>query len=273
MKKVTAIAATVLTVAAATTFLFYGTMDSNAKPKNTSIKAQLKTDNLDDNQLIKSKMLNAIHLYKDVQGSFKHVTPNRNILVEFQVQEGENPYSYVKVKDKKNEVTKEILSDEETILTLYPQESAYKEIKKSAMKPEKVNQFASPSDKVKDGKTIKKLRPDPASTFDAQIVTYPQQIAFWLDDNEQNYEVTGNESFLDREATVIEGKLLDDLSQKFRAENFKMWVDTETGVLLKLITTTENGEETSLIEVQEIEFDKGIKKKKDVNGNKSYKKL
>lgn len=251
-------------------FLLVGNISpiAQAVKKDTHQKQVKTVAQIDD---IKTKMLNSIHYYNDVKGSFKHVTQRRDIVVEFEVQEGEDPYSYIKVRDKQG-IVKESIANDSEVLTLYPREKGYKEIKKQPINPEKLKELNRPSNELKDGKTIKKLRPDPATALDAQIVTYPQQIAYWLDDNEQNYKITGSESFLNRDSTVIEGKLLDSLVDKFDANNFKMWVDTETGVLLKLITTNENGEETSIIEVQEIEFNKGINNKRDTKIQKNFKK-
>ncbi|MEJ8548872.1 hypothetical protein, partial [Brevibacillus borstelensis] len=96
-----------------------------------------KEERSEKNTLIKEKMLNSIQFYEDVRGSFKHVTPNRDIIVEFEVQEGNKPYSHVKVKDKGG-LIKETISDETRLISLYNKEKTYKKTEKAPIKPEKV---------------------------------------------------------------------------------------------------------------------------------------
>ncbi len=161
---------------------------------------------------IKEKMLNATDHYHTVQGSYLHKTPTRDVISEFIVEVGENPYSHVKIIDNKSG-----------------------EIKKDSIS----NSHAQ----------------------DATIITYPQQIAAWLNDETKNYQIISNESYLNRDSTIIEGKLDALLSQKFNGNLFKIWVDAETGVLFKLITVNEKNEETSKLEVLKIDFNKDIRQK------------
>lgn len=268
MKKIITIVSALTVLIAATG---YQISVANSNDNNNSSNVSQQEAKVIDSTSIKEKMLNAILYYEDVRGNFKHITPSRNIVVEFEVKENKSPYSNVKVKSK-GQVIKESVADENAVVNIYPEEKVYNKIQKAPIDQNKLNKRTlSMSDK--DGKALIKIKPDPATAQDAQIVTYPQQVAHWLDDTKENYKIIGNESFLDRDATVIEGALLDELTEKFNADRFKMWVDTETGVLLKLITTNDDGRETSVIEVQEIEFNKGINKKKNTNGPKGYKQM
>lgn len=69
-------------------------------------------------------------------------------------------------------------------------------------------------------------------------------------------------SYPDRAVTVIEGTLDAEMAKKHKATLFKMWVDSETGILLKLEETNANGEFVSGVEVASITFNQAVSRSK-----------
>lgn len=65
-------------------------------------------------------------------------------------------------------------------------------------------------------------------------------------------KIVGEELYLNRNATVIEGKVIEGK----KGDQFKMLVDTETGILLHFLVMNNAGEIIQEIKVQEIEIDK-----------------
>lgn len=63
---------------------------------------------------------------------------------------------------------------------------------------------------------------------------------------------------LERDATVISGRHDAYLRKKLGASAYKIWVDDETGVLLKLLGTDRAGKIAYAIDVQDIQFDTGM---------------
>lgn len=220
------------------------------------------TTNSETSNTIKNKMLNSIDYYKDVQGSYKNKTQHRDVTVEFEVDESNDLYSHILIKDKTG-IKKNSVADKDSIVDINDKDKSYVKVIKGKIDESKLkNLRENPRVKKNEkGEAVHIFRADPASAQDAEIVTFPQQIAFWLNDDENNYTIVGQEKFLNRESTFIEGTLTSDLSSKFKANKFKMWVDTKTGVLLKLVTLNDMNQETSNIEVINIEFDAGIKNK------------
>ncbi|MBU7315373.1 sigma-E factor regulatory protein RseB domain-containing protein [Paenibacillus oleatilyticus] len=263
MKKFRSIALVIASISIASGAGFYFT--STTKANDTAGHVQEQVTIIKPATEIKEKMLNAIDNYQTVQGAYRNVTKNRNITVDFEVEQGSNPYSRILVKDKAG-IKKESISDKNTLIEFDVKHKTYTKDDKSKINDEKVavREF-------KDSKNEKHMvhRSDPATAQDAQLVTFPQQIAFWLKDDEKNYSIVGSETILNRNATVIEGKLTSTLSEKFGSK-FKLWVDTETGVLLKLLTFDAQQNETSRIEVLNIEFNKSLTHKYRTDDTKGF---
>ncbi len=202
---------------------------------------------------IQKKMLNAVDHYQNIQGSFHiHFQNNgQNETVEFQVDEGKIPGSHVKVT-KANGTVFETKSNGKEQLVMNHQKEQFS---KSKVAPQK--EFNGPRHFTNEkGQSVFVQRQDPASAYVAKEVTFPQNYAFWLRNKEN--KVVGHDKMFNRDITVIEGKHNEYLSKKLGATTYKMWVDTETGVLLKLIGTDQNGDEAYHIKVQDIQFNQGI---------------
>jgi outer membrane lipoprotein-sorting protein len=198
---------------------------------------------------IKEKMQNAIDYYTFAKGSFFMKKSSGEVqFVDFEVHEGAEPGSHIMIRNENNEVIKTATADAQYIIITNDKERSYIMASKSAdnKKPE------GPRKKVIDGQTFFTYRNDPASPADAGSVTFPQQLAFWLDTEKNNFKIAGEELFLNRNATVIEGKVIEGK----KGDQFKMLVDTETGILLHFLVTNNAGEIIQEIKVQEIEIGK-----------------
>lgn len=202
---------------------------------------------------IQEKMLNAVDNFKNVKGEYQilidHLDVDENIY--FEITEWPEAKSYVKVE---NQVTNEITEH-------YFDGKNVTKIKDNAEKEQvsvsHINTNKPRGDRKqvnKDGEPVYIHRADPAFSGPAQSIILPQSYAFWLNDQTKNYEILGEETFLDRKVTVIEGEHDKDMAIKHNAENFKFWIDSETGVLLKLIETDQNGKITNLLEALDIQF-------------------
>ncbi|UUZ83819.1 hypothetical protein LJK88_08555 [Paenibacillus sp. P26] len=206
---------------------------------------------------IQDKMLNAIDYYKTVKGSYYRNIAGQKYTADFEVNEGSQPGSSVILKDEKGNVTKEVKSDADSILELNNQDRSYK-------KGLRDKNFDIPAERLKknsEGQLVAYYRNDPAAVRYAEEVTFPQDFAFWMNNENKNYSIVGEEKYLDRKATVITGTLTDVMARKLKSDQFKFWVDSETGVLLKMITTS-GGQEVNKIEVTSIAFDKDVDKTK-----------
>ncbi|MFD0695423.1 sigma-E factor regulatory protein RseB domain-containing protein [Paenibacillus sp. GCM10027628] len=248
MKKIKVVGVSILSLAAIV-FISSYLLETNTKAATPIDNSSVQSNSSPIS--IKNKMLNAIDNYQRVKGSYKNITKNRNVTVDFDVEQGQSPYSHILLKNIDGSKKKEVVSDSNYLLETDEINRTFTKEKK-VLNREKIE--TTRESKNSKGQREFKYRSDPATAQDAQLVTFPQQIAFWLNDDQKNYEIVGTENLLNRDTTVIQGYLNSTLSEKF-GNSFKLWVDTNTGVLLKLITFDQKQQETSRIEVSDIEFD------------------
>ncbi|MBG9590204.1 hypothetical protein [Cytobacillus firmus] len=91
----------------------------------------------------------------------------------------------------------------------------------------------------------------------SSFITFPQAPAHYLRVLE-NWEIKEKGTLLGRKVKVIEGEFDKNSKEKFRSETFKMWVDTESGVLLKYISYDKDGKMTKEVQVNEIMFNEEL---------------
>ncbi|AFH65852.1 sigma-E factor regulatory protein RseB domain-containing protein [Paenibacillus caseinilyticus] len=213
------------------------------------------------------RMLNTMDYFTTVQGAY-HVSEDRGkneYVVEFTVDEGEVPGSSDKRLDGKTgkiyslnnfdgSVILQMNSDD--IHDVKPVYTIMDRLHKRTDEPPTRPRFY----KDGNGENHWAVRRSKAWADGLDLV-YPSYFAFWTVDEatmQPIYEITGMERYLDREATIMEGKLDAYMGEKQGAERYKYWVDSETGVILKLLLTDRAGEPVTVMEMTEIRFDEPV---------------
>lgn len=93
-------------------------------------------------------------------------------------------------------------------------------------------------------------KPSPTNCPYADDYLFPQKMVFDFLYNMDLWDLQGSETCLGRECTVIKGT-----ADTENTTDFTMYVDKETGVLLKFIGCNKNGELSQFLIVREIKFD------------------
>ncbi|WP_289139819.1 hypothetical protein [uncultured Brevibacillus sp.] len=225
-----------------------------------------------DSKSLQEKMLNAIDNYQYISGSYRTILTPIGVdeTVEFEVQQGTNPRSNVVVQSNTSDILRETAFDGEYYWSVQHDKKMYRKAKASKqVELANFDKKAERTFKNEKGEKVFVKRPDPAFSSLAKDVIFPQDYAFWL--TPSNHKILGEEKILDRTAVVIEGKHTDlILAEKHQSTYFKMWIDQETGVLLKLEETNGKDEVTNSIEVLSIEFNKKAKKMSTFNVPDDY---
>ncbi|WP_394840517.1 hypothetical protein LZC95_25780 [Pendulispora brunnea] len=202
--------------------------------------------------IIQQNMLNAVDRYRDVKGAF-HVFFSNNgqdDRVEFKISE-QDQRSFVRTTPRGGNAVEET-SSAVSSLVLYPERAMFR---RSAHTPIS----HAPSARHFFNKACESVyvrRQDPAWAHAANEITLPSNYAFWLTDSDA--KVVGQETLLSRKVTVVAGRHDWYLGTKLGASAFKMWIDDETGVLLKLSGTDDRGRVVYAIDVTDIQFDRGV---------------
>ncbi|AFC33530.1 hypothetical protein PM3016_6935 [Paenibacillus mucilaginosus 3016] len=213
------------------------------------------------------RMLNTMDYFTTVQGAY-HVSEDRGkneYVVEFTVDEGEVPGSSHKRLDGKTGQVYSITNfDGKVMLHMYLEEKRKGKpfywiddrLNKRTGEPPAGPRF------YKDSQGMNNWSARGGKAWaDGLDLVYPSYFAFWTVDEatmQPIFEITGTEPFLDREATIMEGKLDAYMGEKQGAERYKYWVDSETGVILKLLLTDRAGEPVTVMEMTEIRFDEPV---------------
>ncbi|MCS7464956.1 hypothetical protein N0M98_33275 [Paenibacillus doosanensis] len=184
------------------------------------------------------KMLgSSLDHFTTVKGKFIDSASKEKSAVEFQVREGEQPASYLKS------------GAHEVIFT-----NGYL-INKINGKYETLTYIGPPPqtpDEKKLPKTEQPPRRDPANSGIAETIVVPEQQASEFLKVSDLWQIIGEGSLLGRPVIQISGDLPSELQSKYDAEKFTMWIDKETGMLLKRELYNRNGEVTSDLTVLEI---------------------
>jgi hypothetical protein len=210
---------------------------------------------------ILDRMLDAVDNFSDVKGVYRQFDKSfgTDNTIRFEIEEGDHPGSYTTTEKTGEEGNPQTINafDGENLIQLQPKEKIFRmdRFGNPPKKPEGPRFFKGP-----DGYNTWVGRGDPAESPAAEMIL-PSNYAFWTIDTETlkpTYQVTGHENFLGRDATIMEGNLDAYMGGKQKAKHYKYWVDSETGVLLKLELTNDSQEVVQSLEMCSITFNKGV---------------
>ncbi|MFD2673597.1 hypothetical protein [Marinicrinis sediminis] len=197
---------------------------------------------------IKNKMENAIDYYKHAKGSYIQTSSDGSVRkIEFEVNETEQAGSKVKIYNTDNQLLRTTISNHRQILI---QDDVRKTYHISPVS-EPAHQTPGIRKQMREGAPVYIYRPDPAAPGDSGTVSFPQALAFWMDEESRNFSITGSTKILGREGIIIEGVS----PFKNKAEKYKMIVDEQTGILLHFEAFDSKGNIALAVEVTELEID------------------
>lgn len=115
---------------------------------------------------------------------------------------------------------------------------------------------------AEDGINCYAYRADPINAPTAREGLQPQELTFNFMTVEDNWDITGETTFLDRDCVVIEGHTNDYAEEKLGVYTFEFTVDKETGVLMKYDGFDADGNIVSYSRFTELTFNSNPEIKK-----------
>lgn len=210
---------------------------------------------------IKNKMINSIDYFDSAKGEFTYssIPAGFNYSVSYEVSNVDGNYaSHVITTNNITGDIREDYYDGANFATLYHTEKMYNEgtlTPDDADTAEDLYTYEKRKAVTSEGVPVTYHREDPTQMGMASNSLFPQVFAFgYLEDNNL-WNITGYEDYLGREVVVIEGYPGDYMSYKIQSNSFKMWIDTETGIMLKYEAYDANGEVTERLETTSIVLD------------------
>ncbi|OHX41324.1 hypothetical protein [Cytobacillus oceanisediminis] len=212
------------------------------------------------------KMYNSVLYYETVQGQYQETDYLREQKeqVKFKISEGDTPGGTVQININDNIYIEEKSNGNKRIVYEdSPEGEIVSEDKRTIVDKFTQNLFEK-WETLKDAFVIMNdgipgynYRERPSYIHYSSFITFPQAPAHYLRVLE-NWEIKEEGTLLGRKVKVIEGEFDKNSKEKFRSETFKMWVDTESGVLLKYISYDKDGKMTKEVHVNEIKFNEDL---------------
>ena len=101
-------------------------------------------------------------------------------------------------------------------------------------------------------------RPDLNALNHSRESVVPQERTFGYLSDFSKWSIAGQETVAGRNCFKIKGKLTGEYAQKLKAYTYTLWVDSETGILLKYKNYGKNGQETDSLETLQISVDANL---------------
>lgn len=234
-----------------------------------------------DKDYVYDKMLNTIDNFQSVKGAFIYNDYNKNIenQVEYKVKQGVNAKTYERLRISDG-ADFEALYEEENLNTfdnknMTMKVSLAKNLQKAGIK-DNVKEIKAKDRIITDAKGEKTCyyRQNTIYARYSKMSLFPQEITmgYLLDQNQWN--IVKNDKYMNLDCIVIEGKLRDDnYSKKLNVKTFKMWVETNTGILLKYEGYSAAGKLSEKLETTDIKINVNINDNEFYKDKSQYKKF
>lgn len=251
--------------------------------ESTEAEAVVETDNKEiefktQKDEIWHKMLNSIDYYNSVIGKMIYSdSPNNGTYVNYQANLNKSE-AYTKIFEvnisdisglidgyipeytDKNCFDIEVFTDGNSLVTLDNLEGTAKYEGEAVFSREN-SEPIDDSERVtveEDGNPGYYYRTDITNIYLTRMSLFPQEMAFVFLTDYDLWNIDGVEEYVGRQCFVISDKTSDDYGKKLNVDNFKFYVDRETGVLLKYIGYDELQNITAFLVTENIDFDNEI---------------
>lgn len=231
--------------------------DNNSSEIVKSLDTTDKSYNLSKDKIFYN-MLNAIDNYNSVSGELIYYSSilEHNSKVTYDLKKSKDNILILTEEDNNidlNMLTK-IYSDGKTYKTinsLTNEESVYN-VAPVKLMTEKEKTKESRMYLDENGDPCYVYRPEMGSVGTSGLSVNPEMIAMGFMGDFNNWDITGYETLLNRKCAVVEGIFNESYKNKMQAENFKIYIDAQTGILLKFSTFDNNGTVIESLETKNI---------------------
>lgn len=230
---------------------------SVAKVNAAKVKETIYPLNITNQQEVQERMLNSYHFFDTVKGSF-HFTSNDvgyDYTVKYQLKWKDKKVQYhVKTTDLKKQTTEEqsYANGETTIL--YTNDKIFEKIKQDIRDKGEFLETEKAIVKNSDGSKEYHYPETDLNLGMAENSLHAKEIALGFLEDYSLWKVRGTEKMLSRNAVVIDGKFSPYYQEKLHAKTFTLWMDENTGIILKSETYTEAGEVVDRLETTDFKI-------------------
>lgn len=188
---------------------------------------------------VQERLLNTYHFYDKVQGSFNYFSNDVGFdyTVDYKLKWKEKKVQYqVKVTENKKQMSDEILYSDGKMVILYHNAKTYETFEYPIEDKGELKKVKDTYKKNQDGTKEYSYPQNNLNLGLAENSLHPKEIAVGFLEDYNSWNITGIEELLGRETVVIEGKFDSFYQEKLKSNSFKLWMDRNTGILLKYET-------------------------------------
>lgn len=214
----------------------------------------------DPQELVLWKMRYSIYLLQSVKGKLERSDPSGQVtVVDFAVREGAQPACW------------ELEHGSNLDTTEHVRIPGFDVTKRNGVIVDAKKVSASNSGSGSDSKSRSSVTPnpdlrtsppdlalDPAGTLYAREAVAPLSSVQDVLRDRSRWHITGTETLLDRPTTAIAGTLETAPSANMSPQTFKLWVDQETGMLLKRILYDASGNVIETFKLRELQVNREL---------------
>ncbi|WP_017415926.1 DUF4830 domain-containing protein [Clostridium tunisiense] len=220
---------------------------------------------------LRNKIANSVDYFTSAKGSFRWNDKrlNSDVTVDYKVNLKDTPSSYEKETSKDGNILEATLNG--NIKTIfYNNSKTYRIGEVSTSKGDATrNNIENRYGTASDGSSEVYLRPDPLFLIYANESLFNQNLAVGILKDESKWSISGIEKYLELDAAIIEGTFDNYYSTKLASTKYKVWVEKNSGIVLKMEWYDENGDITKELETMSIKLNIPIddeEMKKDTTG-------
>lgn len=201
------------------------------------------------------KMLNTIDFFNSASGAFKTsmLSKESETTVNYEV-DFNNETSYEKTASKDDNT--EVYNIDSKVYT-FDNNSKTKNVVMSGYKKSECPEIPD-EERItveEDGYNCYNYRNNPTNIPGACFSLVPQEFAFGFLGDFDLWDISGTETYLNRECVVIKGTTEGSYGKKLGTNTFEFVVDAETGILLKYTGYDSNGDISDYITTTAISLD------------------
>ena len=236
----------------------YALQDSESQVIDVSDTKSKIENGLSTKATVYDKMLNTVDYFESADGTFvsNMIDMKSESTVEF-FTDIPGKLSYEKMYDAVNDVE-----------TIYKGDyvSTYNNTAKTVLNlicaenEEDIEKLAGENrvSVEKDGNKCYYYRHNSTNLPYAKLVLLPQEMTFGLLSDFSLWSLNGNIEYLGRNCIVVMGTTSEEYRNKLNTTEFKMYIDENTGIILKYVGFDVNGELSGYIDMQNINIDSDV---------------
>jgi len=214
------------------------------KTQGSSVKEKVNPLNVDSKKEVQERLLNSYHFFEKAKGTFVYISSNSgmNVQVDYKLKWTDKKVQYhAKIIDRTSGVGHELGFSDGEFTTIDHGGKVFESFKWDINDKGEFKQIEDVYVTHQDGSKEFVYPITNLNLGMAEKSLHAKEIAIGFLENQELWRVSKTDLLLEREVVVIEGKF-DEYYQDKLGSTYTLWMDRNTGILLKYETYGDKGQ-------------------------------